>query len=618
MSALKEWIQKVEVEVPYLGASIGALKEVFQEVSDRLDRLENPPVHAVSQSPLPVEVPPPSTLYTGNTGHGHCYNCKFKEYTDDEEPCKSCINGDGLEKWQPKQAQEQGDAELCNDCPDAEDCCDAGPHECGKQAQAEPSSCDGCESQGDADKCEIQYAEPATEHGYACYKPKQAQEQGGEFGAVERPDIPSIPYPQAEQGGDDGLEELRLAGLKSLLDGADELLEEAEKRVEKNTAEHKRKDAEIADLRAALDLCEHNKADIAQAMKERLADEKTKREYYQSIVYDICNTIDAYNGKGAKRAICGTASAPSTEAQDTIRKMYARLAEAERINKSNCEAATADVAKILRLEDEVKELTAERDEYAKRLTGMQNEHGRVIKSSLDMMQMNIALKAENADLRKIFPAICAALDNGASCSSESSIEFLREIPAEVAAVVAELKKNYEEVLEDHDRLVRDIDVIMHGEHGAAKQASLCDLVGPIRNMVATNAELKKLLDEKTSKDEILLWMKNEAHAELARTKESIQKVYDESTKKLVDDMQKMYDDAVAVLRAENAALKSDHEVCNTLRHFFGEGLITDNLVKLHNRALKAEGRAQQITEENAELQAENAELKRQLNSEVKP
>lgn len=31
-------------------------------------------------------------------------------------------------------------------------------------------------------------------------------------------------------------------------------------------------------------------------------------------------------------------------------------------------------------------------------------------------------------------------------------------------------------LEDHDRLVRELDVLMNGEEGAAKQASLCDIV----------------------------------------------------------------------------------------------------------------------------------------------
>jgi len=43
------------------------------------------------------------------------------------------------------------------------------------------------------------------------------------------------------------------------------------------------------------------------------------------------------------------------------------------------------------------------------------------------------------------------------------------------AVRAEREK-YEEVLRDKNRLVRELDVIWNGEEGAAKQASLCDVV----------------------------------------------------------------------------------------------------------------------------------------------
>lgn len=42
--------------------------------------------------------------------------------------------------------------------------------------------------------------------------------------------------------------------------------------------------------------------------------------------------------------------------------------------------------------------------------------------------------------------------------------------------------DYEEVLADHRRLVRELDVALHGEAGAAKQASLCDLIEPARQL----------------------------------------------------------------------------------------------------------------------------------------
>lgn len=40
--------------------------------------------------------------------------------------------------------------------------------------------------------------------------------------------------------------------------------------------------------------------------------------------------------------------------------------------------------------------------------------------------------------------------------------------------------DYEEVLADHRRLVRELDVALNGEDGAAQQASLCDIVGQVK------------------------------------------------------------------------------------------------------------------------------------------
>lgn len=40
-----------------------------------------------------------------------------------------------------------------------------------------------------------------------------------------------------------------------------------------------------------------------------------------------------------------------------------------------------------------------------------------------------------SELRAIFPAVCEALGNGAYCTGDNSIEFLREIPKEVALVI---------------------------------------------------------------------------------------------------------------------------------------------------------------------------------------
>ncbi len=44
-------------------------------------------------------------------------------------------------------------------------------------------------------------------------------------------------------------------------------------------------------------------------------------------------------------------------------------------------------------------------------------------------------------------------------------------------------EDYEEVLASHRRLVRELDVLLNGEDGAAKQASLCDIVGQVKREV---------------------------------------------------------------------------------------------------------------------------------------
>lgn len=44
-------------------------------------------------------------------------------------------------------------------------------------------------------------------------------------------------------------------------------------------------------------------------------------------------------------------------------------------------------------------------------------------------------------------------------------------------------EDYEDVLADHRRLVRELDVIVNGVDGAAQQASLCDLVGQIKGIM---------------------------------------------------------------------------------------------------------------------------------------
>lgn len=59
---------------------------------------------------------------------------------------------------------------------------------------------------------------------------------------------------------------------------------------------------------------------------------------------------------------------------------------------------------------------------------------------------------------------------------------------QAAALIDDLQRQIagrDEVLADKRRLTRALDVAMHGEEGAAKQASLCDLIEPARRLRAS-------------------------------------------------------------------------------------------------------------------------------------
>lgn len=63
------------------------------------------------------------------------------------------------------------------------------------------------------------------------------------------------------------------------------------------------------------------------------------------------------------------------------------------------------------------------------------------------------------------------------------------------AAPGQQEQDYEAVLADHSRLVRELDVLLNGEAGAAPQASLCDLVAQVRAKQAqpTEIDLRMLL-----------------------------------------------------------------------------------------------------------------------------
>jgi hypothetical protein len=72
-----------------------------------------------------------------------------------------------------------------------------------------------------------------------------------------------------------------------------------------------------------------------------------------------------------------------------------------------------------------------------------------------------------------------------------------EAPAILALAnqMADLLGDYERAMADHRKLVRELDVVLNGEGGAARQASLCDLIEPARAM---KSALERLIYEITA------------------------------------------------------------------------------------------------------------------------
>jgi hypothetical protein len=65
-------------------------------------------------------------------------------------------------------------------------------------------------------------------------------------------------------------------------------------------------------------------------------------------------------------------------------------------------------------------------------------------------------------------------------ADEANAAFIAAAP-EMVQIIRELQESigdYEDVLADKRRLTRELDIALHGETGAAKQASLCDLIHP--------------------------------------------------------------------------------------------------------------------------------------------
>ena len=79
------------------------------------------------------------------------------------------------------------------------------------------------------------------------------------------------------------------------------------------------------------------------------------------------------------------------------------------------------------------------------------------------------------------------------CTSQRAELILSEALAPLI-VACEERNNLKEVLEDTRRLARELDVALHGENDAAKQASLCDLIVPAQRLREERDRYKTALD----------------------------------------------------------------------------------------------------------------------------
>ena len=87
-----------------------------------------------------------------------------------------------------------------------------------------------------------------------------------------------------------------------------------------------------------------------------------------------------------------------------------------------------------------------------------------------------------AEIERLKTALRTVGDDypGSSCQTWCHQQADGGLSVETACSAAD----YEEVLADHRRLVRELDVLLNGEHGAAKQASLCDIVSQLKRQTS--------------------------------------------------------------------------------------------------------------------------------------
>ena len=109
-------------------------------------------------------------------------------------------------------------------------------------------------------------------------------------------------------------------------------------------------------------------------------------------------------------------------------------------------------------------------------------------------EMPSALSAAPEVIREIWAAL--RYGHGNEKSRKKAQGILEAYAATLREKLATSQKDIaylNECMEDKRRLTRKLDVALFGEEGAAKQASLCDLIGPAKDMRIELAELRSKL-----------------------------------------------------------------------------------------------------------------------------
>lgn len=94
---------------------------------------------------------------------------------------------------------------------------------------------------------------------------------------------------------------------------------------------------------------------------------------------------------------------------------------------------------------------------------------------------------------RVSPDITEWQDKQWYCSECDEIHHEGETCAGEGRPLEARIKELEEVRADHHRLVREIDIAINGEDGAAKQASLCDIASQVVAIQRRNSELENAL-----------------------------------------------------------------------------------------------------------------------------